>query len=72
MTIRNFKVNLTSKQLLNVNYLWWTFYLSLCMVITQLRKTIWKIVVGQGVDLQELKGTKKSPALTLIRLLRGM
>lgn len=72
MTIRNFKVNLTSKQLLNVNYLWWTFYLSLCMVITQLRKTIWKILVGQGVDLKELKGTKKSPPLTLIRLLRGM
>lgn len=72
MTIRNFKVNLTSKQLLNVNYLWWTFYLSLCMVITQLRKTIWKILVGQGVDLKELKGTKKSPVLTLIRLLRGM
>ena len=72
MTIRNFKVNLTSKQLLNVNYLWWTFYLSLCMVITQLRKTIWKILVGQGVDLKELKGTKKSPALTLTRLLWGM
>ena len=74
MTIRNFKVNLNSKQLFNVKYLSrLTFYFPYSHYTIAQNKLAGKLLVGKGVDSKELKGTlEKSPALILICLLRGM